>query len=179
MIIILWICLEESCTYLVRSICRFGMNAIFMHNPVSFLSPRSSSSVEHQSLLHPHQLRRVAVIYLLVFPGRLPVSGVGGPVRSNSRRILPVAEAEEIPLFLPHLRLPWLITSSYPLIIQHIYMHELQKTRVFRKNMFLLNILKQEPTNFVQICKYRVFLDGFIYFSNFGLGLKKKAWFSI
>ena len=82
------------------------MKAVLMHNPVGLLPSRSPAFVEDQCLLHPHQLRRVAVEDLLVFPGCLPVAGVGGSIGSDSGRVFPVAQAEEIPFLLSHLGFP-------------------------------------------------------------------------
>ena len=76
-----------------------------MHDPVGLLPSGGSPFVEHQCLLHPDELRGLAVEDLSVFSGGLPVAGAGCSVGSDSGRVLSVPQTEEIPLFFSHLRL--------------------------------------------------------------------------
>lgn len=75
-----------------------------MHHPIRLLSLGSPPTVENQGFLHPHKRAAPRAVNLPVLAGRLPVAGLRRPVRPQAGRILPVTQAEEVPLFLPHLR---------------------------------------------------------------------------
>jgi hypothetical protein len=80
-----------------------ALQAILMHDPVGLLALGSAASVEDQCLLHAHQMRlRPVRHHISVFARRLPVASVCGSVRAHARRVLAVAQAEEIPFLLPH-----------------------------------------------------------------------------
>lgn len=82
-----------------------SLEAVLMHDPVALLSLGSSTPVEDECLLHPDQRAGLRAVNLPVLPRGLPVPGLSGPVRPQSRRVLPVTEAVEVPFLLPHLRL--------------------------------------------------------------------------
>ena len=93
------------------------METELVHHPVGLGALGSSPHVEHKRLLHPNQLLIILVVAaasiagrlqvedLPVLAGGLPVSLLGGSVGSHSRRVFHVLVAEEVPFFLPHLRL--------------------------------------------------------------------------
>lgn len=83
----------------------FSFKPILMHYPVALLPFRRPPPVEHKRLLHPQEGTSLRAIDLPIFSGRLPVASLGGPIGSQAGGILPVAEAEKVPLFLPHLGL--------------------------------------------------------------------------
>lgn len=84
-------------------ISKFSFQAILMHNPVAFLSFRSSASVENQSLLHAHKSTSLGAVNLSVLPSGLPVTSLRSSVSSQPSWVLPVSQAKEVPLFLAHL----------------------------------------------------------------------------
>lgn len=99
--------LEEG-KYLRGSKSRFRVDAIFMHNPVGFLSSGSSPSIKHQCFFHPNQLRCDAVEDLFIFSCGLPISCVCCSICSHTSRVFPIPKTKEIPFLFSHFRLPWL-----------------------------------------------------------------------
>lgn len=93
--------------------CKFAFQSEFMHDPIGLLSLRSSTSIEHEGLLHPNKVP-FSFENLLIFPGRLPVPGFRCSVRPHPRWVLPVLLAEEVPLFLPHLSFLCTIIITIP-----------------------------------------------------------------
>jgi len=82
-----------------------AIKAKFVHHPVGLGAPWSPAHVEHQRLLHPHQLTPRLLEDLPVLAGGLPVALLGGAVRARARRVFHVLVAEEVPLLLSHVRL--------------------------------------------------------------------------
>lgn len=83
-----------------------ALQAILVHDPVGFLSLGGSATVENKCLLHAHQQSLWPVAHHIpVLACGLPVARIGGSVGSHPSWVLPVSQAEEIPLLLPHLRL--------------------------------------------------------------------------
>lgn len=76
----------------------WGLQAKLMHDPPSFDSIRSSVPIENQSLPHPYDLPRSRIHHQPIFPGSFPVPGCRRPIGPEPRRVLPVTEAEEVPL---------------------------------------------------------------------------------
>ena len=94
--------------YLSCSKSGFGMKSVFMHNPIGFLSSRSSSFIEHQCLLHPDQLWSISIEDFFVFSRGFPVACVRRSICSNSGRVFSIPKAEKIPFFFSHFSLPCL-----------------------------------------------------------------------
>ena len=82
-----------------------ALEAVLVHDPVRLLSFRGSAAVEDERLLHADQRAGAGAADLAVLAGGLPVAGHRGAVGAQARRVLAVAEAVEVPLLLPHLRL--------------------------------------------------------------------------
>jgi hypothetical protein len=106
----------KNCPYLgttVQQVCvvpGLALEAELVHDPVGLGPPRRSAHVEHQRLLHPHQLTATSIIGrswledLPVLAGCLPVALLGGTVCAHPGWVFHALVAEEVPL-LPHLRL--------------------------------------------------------------------------
>lgn len=75
-----------------------GLAAIFMHDPISLPSVRSSTLVENQGLPHPYNL--VLREHGFVPSRGLPEPRCGGPVGSGSGRVFLVLVTEEVPFVL-------------------------------------------------------------------------------
>lgn len=74
-----------------------------MKDPLGLLAARRPPLVEDERLLHADKGPIGGAVYLPVLSGGLPIAGPRRPVRSQPRRILPVAETVEVPLPLSHL----------------------------------------------------------------------------
>lgn len=72
--------------------------AILVHDPIGFRTPRGPSLVEHKELLHPHYLVEPTTNYLPIFPCRLPIPGHRRPVRSNTVWVFRLYSVEEVSL---------------------------------------------------------------------------------
>jgi hypothetical protein len=81
-----------------------GVEAELVHDPAGLDAVGRPALVEHQSLPHADDGARGGAAHLPVLARRLPVSSLGGAVRSRTRRVLAVPEAEEVPLFGRQLR---------------------------------------------------------------------------
>ena len=75
------------------------IQAIFMHDPFSFMAMRSTTSVEDKSLTKSNLFGAVQM-YGFVSTSSLPEPGCSGPVGSGPSRILLVFVAKEVPLIL-------------------------------------------------------------------------------
>ena len=82
-----------------------AVEAELVHDPVRLVSFGCAAAVEDERLLHADQRAGAAAADLAVLAGGLPVPGHRGAVGAQPRRVLAVAEAVEVPLLLPHLRL--------------------------------------------------------------------------
>jgi len=90
-----------------------AFQSILMHDPVGLLAFGCAAHVENQRLLHAHQLRRrsasaasaaaAAAHHISVLTSSFPVACIRRPVGPHPRRVLPVSQAEEVPLPLSHL----------------------------------------------------------------------------
>jgi hypothetical protein len=89
-----------------------AVEAVLVHDPARLLAPGGAAPVEDERLLHAHQRAAAAAADLAVLAGGLPVAGRRGAVGAQARRVLAVAEAVEVPLLLPHLRLVCSSSSS-------------------------------------------------------------------
>ena len=74
-----------------------------MHHPLRLPPLGRSAPVEHQRLAHPHHRRRILAAVAAgddgaVLAGGLPVAGARGAVGALPRRVLAVAQVEEVPL---------------------------------------------------------------------------------
>lgn len=76
----------------------WGFEAKLMHDPPSFDSIRSSVPIEHQRLPHPYNLPCSRIHHHPVFSSSFPVPGRRRPVGPEPCGVLPVTEAEEVPL---------------------------------------------------------------------------------
>lgn len=74
--------------------------AIFMHDPVSLLAMRSTTSVEDKGFPHANPFGNIAEVDGFVPPRRLPKTSRCCPICSRSSWIFLVLMAEEIPLVL-------------------------------------------------------------------------------
>lgn len=83
--------------YLRRCIL-IRLESIFMHDPISLLSIRCSSFVEHKGF--PHSNKLVLVMNCLVSPSCLPKPGHRSSVCSCSGRILLILMTKEVPFTL-------------------------------------------------------------------------------
>jgi hypothetical protein len=81
-----------------------AVEAVLVEDPLGLLAARGASLVEDERLLHAEQRAGGGVEHLAVLAGGLPVAGAGGAVGAHPRGVLAVAEAEEVPLALPHPR---------------------------------------------------------------------------
>ena len=81
-----------------------AVEAVLVEDPLGLLAARGASLVEDERLLHAEQGAGGGAEHLAVLAGGLPVAGAGGAVGAHPRRVLAVAEAEEVPLALPHPR---------------------------------------------------------------------------
>ena len=86
-------------------------HAKFMHDPVGFDAVGGAAAVEDKGLAHADDGGaavgggvQLGVVDDAVLAGGLPVAGLGGAVRAEPRRVLAVAEAEEVPLVRAQLR---------------------------------------------------------------------------
>jgi hypothetical protein len=70
-----------------------------VHDPAGLAAPGGPTSVEDERLLHADE--DLPPEDLPVLAGRLPVAGLCGPVRPQSRRVLAVLDAEEVPFLFP------------------------------------------------------------------------------
>jgi hypothetical protein len=86
------------CNYLNLGII-VVVKAIFMHDPVSLLAMRSTTSVEHKGFPHPNPFG-IAEVDGFVSPRCLPKTSCCCSVGSRSGWIFLVLMAEEIPLVL-------------------------------------------------------------------------------
>lgn len=84
-----------------------ALETVLMHDPVTLLALRGPPPVEHERLLHSNQRAGLRAVNLPVLPRGLPVTGLRGPVCPQPRRVLAITQAVEVPLLLPHLRLPY------------------------------------------------------------------------
>lgn len=75
-----------------------------MHDPLGLLAAGGTALVEDEGLLHPKKGPTGGTVNLFVFAGGFPVASAGGSVGPKAGRVLPVPEAEEVPLSVPHLR---------------------------------------------------------------------------
>lgn len=82
----------------------WGLEAKFMHDPTRLDSIRGSVPVKHQGLSHPYHLLRSWVDHRSILPCCFPVARCCRPIRSESRGILSVTKAEEVPLVCVKLR---------------------------------------------------------------------------
>ena len=71
----------------------------FMHNPISSISPRGSTSVKNQGFYHPHNC--IIVFNWSILPSSLPIPSLGGPIQPPSGRILLSPRAKEVPTQIP------------------------------------------------------------------------------
>ena len=110
--------------------------AVLVHDPLGLLAAGGSAFVEDEGFLHPQEGPTWRTVNLLVFAGGFPVAGSGGSVGPQSGRVLPVPEAEEVPLSLPHLRHICIhiiyVVNIYLLVsfINFVYQITRRKTRV-------------------------------------------------
>jgi hypothetical protein len=81
-----------------------AVEAVLVQDPLGLLAARRPALVEDERLLHAEERAGGGVEHLAVLPGGLPVPGAGGAVGTEARGVLAVAEAEEVPLALPHAR---------------------------------------------------------------------------
>lgn len=110
----------------------FGLGSVFMHDPVGFLSFRSSASVKDQSFLHPDKC--FGLKYLLVFPCRFPVTSMGGSVGSHAGWIFSIPHAEEVPFFFAHFRHPCISIRPNKTLLLDWLRHMKMKNEKQRKN---------------------------------------------
>ena len=86
------------------------LDAELVHYPAGLAAVGCASGVEDEGLTHADDAgaasrrRRPVAADDAVFAGGLPVAGLGGAVGAQPRRILAVAEAEEVPLVRAQLR---------------------------------------------------------------------------
>ena len=95
-------CESYPCYFGEAVVGEFAFKPIFMHNPIGFLSFRSSPSVENKGLLHSNK----AILFLvnfLIFSCSLPVPRFSRTVSSHTSWIFPISLAKEIPFILSHL----------------------------------------------------------------------------
>lgn len=83
-----------------------SLEPVLVHDPVGLLTLGRPPSVEHERLLHPD--KRLQPVDLLVLACGLPVARTGCPICPQAGRVLPVPDAEEVPLLLSHLSSPFL-----------------------------------------------------------------------
>jgi hypothetical protein len=81
-----------------------SVEAVLVEHPPGLLPARRAALVEDERLLHPQQRAGGGAEHLAVLAGGLPVPGAGGAVGAQARGVLAVAQAEEVPLALPHPR---------------------------------------------------------------------------
>lgn len=86
------------------SVREVAIEAIFMHDPLGFLSSGGSAHVENEGLFHAQKGSVRSAVYLSVFPSGFPVPGFGCSIGPQASRVLSISETEEIPLPLSHLR---------------------------------------------------------------------------
>lgn len=87
---------------LVEMVGGVTLEAIFVHNPVSFLALGCSAAVEDECLLHAHHSVSAGVHDIAVLASGLPVPCLRGSVGAHASGVLAVPQAEKIPLLLPH-----------------------------------------------------------------------------
>ena len=75
-----------------------------MEDPLGLLAARGASLVEDERLLHAEQGAGGGVEHLAVLAGGLPVAGARGAVGALPRRVLAVAQVEEVPLLPAYAR---------------------------------------------------------------------------
>ena len=80
------------------------LDAELVHDPAGLGAVGGAAGVEDEGLAHADDAgaasgrRRPVAADDAVFAGGLPVAGLGGAVGAQPRRVLAVAEAEEVPL---------------------------------------------------------------------------------
>ena len=74
------------------------VEAELVHDPAGLAAVGGAALVEDQRLPHADDGACGRAADLPVLAGGLPVAGLGGAVRARARRVLPVPEAEEVPL---------------------------------------------------------------------------------
>ena len=97
-------CGAYPCYFGEAVVGEFALKPIFMHNPIGFLSFRSSPPVENKSLLHSNKTILPPVNFF-IFSCSLPVPRFSRTIRSHPSWVFPVSLAEEIPFLLSHLHL--------------------------------------------------------------------------
>ena len=83
------------------------VEAELVHDPLRLPPLGRSAPVEHQRLAHPHHRRLILATAGddgAVLAGGLPVAGARGAVGALPRRVLAVAQVEEVPLLPTHER---------------------------------------------------------------------------
>ena len=75
-----------------------------MHDPAGLDAVGGPPAVEDERLAHADDGAAAAAAHLAVLAGGLPVARLGGAVGARPRRVLAVAEAEEVPLARRQLR---------------------------------------------------------------------------
>ena len=87
---------------LVEMVAGISLEAILVHDPVSFLALGCSAAVEDERLLHAHHGVRAGVYDIAVLAGGLPIACLGGSIGAHACGVLAVPQAEKIPLLLPN-----------------------------------------------------------------------------
>lgn len=80
-----------------------AVEPVLVHDPLGLLAAGGSASVEDERLLHAEEHPGGSAVDLPVLSCGFPVTSAGGPVRPETRRVLAVSKAEEVPLSLAHL----------------------------------------------------------------------------
>jgi hypothetical protein len=79
-----------------------SVESVLMEHPLCLLPARRAALVEDERLLHSQERAGGGADHLPVLAGGLPVARAGGTVGAQARGVLAVAQAEEVPLPLPH-----------------------------------------------------------------------------
>jgi len=88
---------------------RRWLEAELVHDPLRLAPLGGSPAVEHQRLAHPHHRGALPLPFAAgddgaVLAGGLPVARRGGAVGALPRRVLAVAQVEEVPLLPAYAR---------------------------------------------------------------------------
>ena len=81
--------------------------AKLMHDPTGLLPIGSTTTVEHQGFPHANQCTCALLVDSPILPSRLPITRLCCSVCSRARGVLPVPEAEEVPLLCGKLSDIW------------------------------------------------------------------------
>lgn len=85
------------------------LQPVFIHYPISSITPRWLAKMKHQSSLHPNSLR--IIYYWSVFSSSFPIPSFSWSVRSWPTRIFPITWAKEIPFSILTLQRRFLCTK--------------------------------------------------------------------